>query len=161
MEDGTRKPGDLWSGVALAALGLYIIIQAGQWEYLGPEGPGPGFFPLWYGVAMLGFSALLIVSNLRRGYSRGNAIDWTKLGRALSTWSALAVSVALFKPLGFVISFALLTYFIVAVMYRRPLATAAPVAVASAGGSYLGFDRPLSVPRPVGVLASYPGKSPQ
>src|SRR3989442_12307697 len=128
MEDRTRKSGDLWSGVALAALGLYIIVQARQWEYLGPEGPGPGFFPLWYGVAMLGFSALLIVSNLRRGYSRGNAIDWTKLGRALSTWFALAVSVALFKPLGFVISFALLTYFIVAVVYRRPLATPALVA---------------------------------
>jgi putative tricarboxylic transport membrane protein len=152
MEDGTRKSGDLWSGVALAALGLYIIIQAGQWEYLGPEGPGPGFFPLWYGVAMLALSALLIVSNMRRGYARGNAIDWTKLARAFSTWFALAVSVALFKPLGFVISFALLTYFIVAVMYRRPLKTAALVAVASAGGFYLVFDLALSVPLPVGVL---------
>ena len=152
MEDRTRKSGDLWSGVALAALGLYIVIQAGQWEYLGPEGPGPGFFPLWYGVAMLALSVLLIVSHLRQGYARGNAIDWTKLGRALSTWFALAVSVALFKPLGFVISFALLTYFIVAAMYRRPLATAALAAVASAGGFYLVFDRALGVPLPVGVL---------
>ena len=152
MEDGTRKSGDLWSGVALAALALTIIIQARQWEYLGPEGPGPGFFPLWYGVAMLALSVLLIVSHLRREYARGNAIDWTKLGRALSTWFALAVSVALFKPLGFVVSFALLTYFIVAVMYRRPLATAALAAVASAGGFYLVFDRALGVPLPVGLL---------
>ncbi len=152
MEEGTRKSGDLWSGIALAALGAYIVIQARQWEYLGPEGPGAGFFPLWYGIAILGLSVLLIVSHLRRGSARGNAIDWTKLGRALSTWLALAVSVALFKPLGFVISFALLTYFIVAVMYRRPLATAALVAVASAAGFYLVFDRALSVPLPVGVL---------
>ncbi len=152
MEEGTRKSGDLWSGIALAALGAYIVIQARQWEYLGPEGPGAGFFPLWYGIAILGLSVLLIVSNLRRGAARGNAIDWTRLGRALTTWLALAVSVALFKPLGFVISFALLTYFIVAVMYRRPLATAALVAVASAAGFYLVFDRALSVPLPVGVL---------
>jgi len=152
MEEETRKSGDLWSGIALAALGAYIVIQARQWEYLGPEGPGAGFFPLWYGIAILGLSVLLIVSHLRRGSARGNAIDWTKLGRALSTWLALAVSVALFKPLGFVISFALLTYFIVAVMYRRPLATAALVAVASAAGFYLVFDRALSVPLPVGVL---------
>jgi len=152
MEEGTRKSGDLWSGIVLAALGAYIVIQARQWEYLGPEGPGAGFFPLWYGIAILGLSALLIVSNLRRGAVRGNAIDWTRLGRALTTWLALAVSVALFKPLGFVISFALLTYFIVAVMYRRPLATAALVAVASAAGFYLVFDRALSVPLPVGVL---------
>jgi len=152
MEEGTRKSGDLWSGIALAALGAYIVIQARQWEYLGPEGPGAGFFPLWYGIAILGLSVLLIVSHLRRGSARGNAIDWTKLGRALTTWLALAVSVALFKPLGFVISFALLTYFIVAVMYRRPLATAALVAVASAAGFYLVFDRALGVPLPVGVL---------
>ena len=152
MEEGTRKSGDLWSGIALAALGAYIVIQARQWEYLGPEGPGAGFFPLWYGIAILGLSVLLIVSHLRRGSARGNAIDWTKLGRALTTWLALAVSVALFKPLGFVISFALLTYFIVAVMYRRPLATAALVAVASAGGFYLVFDLALGVPLPVGVL---------
>ena len=152
MEDGTRKSGDLWSGIALAVLGLYIVIQARQWEYLGPEGPGAGFFPLWYGVAILGLSALLIVSHFRRGFDRGNAIDWARLVRAFSTWLALAVSVALFKPLGFVISFALLTYFIVAVMYRRPLKTAALTAVASAAGFYLVFDRALSVPLPVGFL---------
>ena len=152
MEDGTRKSGDLWSGVALALLGAYIIVQAWQWDYMTPEGPGPGFFPLWYGVAMLGLSALLIVSNLRRRSVRGNAIDWPRLVRALSTWFALAVSVALFKPLGFVVGFALLTYFVVAVMYRRPLKTAALVAVLSAAGFYLVFDLALGVPLPVGIL---------
>ncbi len=152
MEDGTRKSGDLWSGIALAALGAYIVIQARQWEYLGPDGPGAGFFPLWYGVAILGLSVLLIVSHLRRESERGNPTDWTRLGRALSTWFALAVSVALFKPLGFVISFALLTYFIVAVMYRRPLKTAALAAVATAAGFYLVFDLALSMPLPVGIL---------
>jgi len=30
-------------------------------EYLGTDGPGAGFFPLWYGVAILGLSLLLIV----------------------------------------------------------------------------------------------------
>ena len=152
MEDGARKSGDLWSGVALAALGGYIIIQAWQWEYLGPDGPGAGFFPLWYGIAILGLSLLLIVSHLRRVPDRATPADWTKLGRALSTWFSLAVSVALFKPLGFVISFALLTYFIVAVMYRRPLKTAALVALATAAGFYLVFDRALGVPLPVGIL---------
>ena len=82
MEEGTRKSGDLWSGIALAALGAYIVIQARQWEYLGPEGPGAGFFPLWYGVAMLALSVLLIVSNLRRGSARGAPED---LGRSFET----------------------------------------------------------------------------
>ena len=152
MAEGTRKSGDLWSGVALAALGIYIIIQARQWEYLGPEGPGAGFFPLWYGMAMLALAVLLIVSNLRRKSAGAMPIEWHRVGRALSTWLALAMCIALIRALGFAISFALLTYFVVAVMYRRPLKIAAMVAVASAAGFYLVFALALGVPLPVSAL---------
>ena len=152
MEDKTRKPGDLWSGLALAALGAYIVVQAWGWDYLTPEGPGPGFFPLWYGIAMVALSAVLVVSHLRRRSSLRKTIAWDRVGRALSTWLALVVSIALFKPLGFVIGFALLTYFLVAVMYRRPLKVAAAVALASTAGFYLVFSLALGVPLPAGPL---------
>lgn len=152
MEDRTRKSGDLWSGLALAALGAYIIVQASRWDYLTPEGPGAGFFPLWYGIAMAALSAVLVASHLRQRSSLRTTIAWDRVGRALSTWLALAVSVALFKPLGFVIGFALLTYFLVAVMYRRPLKVAALVAVASTAGFYLVFSLALGVRLPTGPL---------
>jgi putative tricarboxylic transport membrane protein len=152
MQDGTRSSGNLWSGLALAALGIYIMVQALQWEYVTPEGPGPGFFPLWYGVAMLALSAVLVVSELARRSARRAAIDWKQLGRALTTWLALAVSVALVKPLGFLVSFALLTYFIVAFIYRRPQKTAVLVAVASAAGFFLVFRLALGVALPAGAL---------
>ena len=151
-EDGTRSPGDLWSGVALAALGVYIVVQAWQWDYLGPDGPGPGFFPLWYGVAMIALAGLLVASQLRRAPVRARVMNWARIGRALSTWLALAVSVALFKFLGFVLSFTLLTYFIVAVLYGKPLRTAAVAAVATGAGFYLVFDLALGLGLPVGVL---------
>ena len=152
MEEGTRPSGDLWSGVALGALGSYIIAQAWQWDYLTPEGPGAGFFPLWYGVAMVALAAVLVVASLKRNSAGGNSIDWSRVRRALVTWLALSVAVALFKPLGFVTSFALLTFFIVAAMYRRPLRVAALVAVASSAGFYLVFSLALDVPLPVGIL---------
>jgi putative tricarboxylic transport membrane protein len=152
MEDRTRKSGDLWSGLALAALGAYIVVQAWRWDYLTPEGPGAGFFPLWYGIAIVALSAVLVVSHLRQRSSLRITIAWDRVGRGLSTWLALVVSVALFKPLGFVISFALLTYFLVAVMYRRPLKVAAAVAVASTAGFYLVFSLGLGVPLPAGPL---------
>lgn len=152
MQDRTRNLGDLGSGLALAALGTYVIVQALQWDYVTPEGPGPGFFPLWYGMAMLALSAALVVSELRRRSAGGTPINWNPVGRALSTWLALAASVALLKPLGFLVSFALLTYFIVAVMYRRPLKIAALVAAASAAGFFLVFQLALGVSLPVGVL---------
>ena len=64
MEEKSQKSGDLWSGLALAALGVYIVAEARQWDYLAPEGPGAGFFPLWYGVAMIVLSLALVYQGL-------------------------------------------------------------------------------------------------
>ena len=61
-----RNKADLWSGLALAALGMYIVVEARRWEYLGPEGPGAGFFPLWYGIAMVALSVALVASSALR-----------------------------------------------------------------------------------------------
>lgn len=153
MEGGTRKKsGDLWSGIALALLGVYIVAQARQWDYMGPDGPGPGFFPLWYGVAMLALSVLLVASHLRRAPLRDKPLEWRRIGRALGVWLALAVCVGLFGTIGFVAGLALLTYFIAAVMYRKPAWTAASVAAATAVGFYLVFDLALGLGLPSGVL---------
>ena len=57
------------------------------WEYLGQDGPGPGFFPLWYGIAMLvAVRALVLIlkgASRRRGIVdwRGSAARFARLGR--------------------------------------------------------------------------------
>ena len=137
---------DLWSGLALALLAAYIIVQASRWDYTGPDGPGAGFFPLWYGIAMLVLSAVLVASSLLR--RRPESVDWRGAGRALAVSAALAVAVTLFKLAGFVIGFAALVFFIVAVMFRRPWPLAAAVAVGLAGGFYLVFPLLLGVNLP-------------
>jgi hypothetical protein len=152
MEEETRKSGDLWSGLALLLLGAYIVVEASRWEYLGTDGPGAGFFPRWYGIAMGALALLLIASHFRRRPSGQSTVAWPRIRRALGVWLALAASVALFKPLGFLLSFALLTFFIVAALYRRPLRVAAAVALASAAGFYLAFPFALGVALPVGAL---------
>jgi putative tricarboxylic transport membrane protein len=155
MAEKHRRTADLWSGLALTALGAYIVSAAWQWEYLGSDGPGPGFFPMWYGVAMVVLSGFLVVSSALDKTGTGESesgIDWIRIRRALAAWLAFAVSVALFKLIGFVSSFALLTFFIVAVMYRRPVKVAAIVAAATAAGFYLVFSVALGVALPVGVL---------
>jgi putative tricarboxylic transport membrane protein len=88
-----KAPGaDFWSGLALGGLGAYIVFEASRWEYLGPDGPGPGFFPLWYGIAMAGLSLVLVVSStLQR---EAEAIDWRGAGRAFGAWGALLAAVA-------------------------------------------------------------------
>ena len=137
---------DFWSGLVLGGLGAYIVVQGSRWEYLGADGPGPGFFPVWYGIAMAGLSLLLVISSVKdKSTAR---IDWTGAGRAFTAWAALAVSVALLKLAGFVISFAALTFFIVAVMYRRPAWVAAVVAIAAAAAFYAVFPLALGVKLP-------------
>jgi putative tricarboxylic transport membrane protein len=138
-----RRSPDFWSGLALAALGGYIVVAARGWDYLAPDGPGPGFFPTWYGVAILGLSLVLVFAS-----DKGQLADWRGAGRALTTWGVFAASLALMKFVGFAISFALLTYFIVALMYRRPPLVATVTAAAIVGAFYLIFPLALGVALP-------------
>ncbi len=148
------KHGDAISGAVLAALGVYIVMQSRAWDYYTLDGPGPGFFPFWYGAAMVALSLLLVANTARNGNANANgtseAIDWRGVGRALATWLAFALSVALMEWLGFLISFALLTLFVVWFIFHRSLATAAMVAVGAALGFHLMFPVALSVALPIG-----------
>jgi putative tricarboxylic transport membrane protein len=145
------RNGDVISGAVLAALGVYILMQSRAWDYYTPDGPGPGFFPFWYGGLMAVLSLVLVGNAIRNGSPEGS-IDWRATGRALTTWLAFAISVALMQPLGFVVSFALLTFFVVAVTFRRPLMTAAVTAVLAALAFHLTFPVALNVPLPTGLL---------
>jgi ABC-type transport system involved in multi-copper enzyme maturation permease subunit len=92
---------------------------------------------------MLALSLVLVFSR-----KENHKIEWKGAGRAFATWGAFAVSVAVLKIVGFLISFAVLTFFIVAVMYRRPPAIAALVAIGVAAGFYLIFPLALGVALP-------------
>ena len=140
------RSADFWSGLALGGLGAYIIVTASGWEYVGQDGPGPGFFPLWYGILMAALSAMLVVSSLSRKDDR--RIDWSGARAAFTTWAVFALMVAALKLVGFVIGFAALTFFIVLVMYRKPLKVAAITALALSAGFYLLFPLALGVKLP-------------
>jgi putative tricarboxylic transport membrane protein len=139
------------SGAVLAALGVYIVLQARAWDYTTPDGPGPGFFPTWYGIAMIGLSLALVVSRIRRPDAKGR-IEWHNAWRALATWIGFALAIALMQPLGFLTSFALLTFVLVALVFRRSAWTAAATAVGAALGFYVVFPLLLSLPLPTGVF---------
>jgi putative tricarboxylic transport membrane protein len=147
------RDGDVISGGLLAALGLYIVLEARTWPYSGPAGPGPGFFPLWYGVLMVALSLVLVGGRIAKARVEDDRrADWGGIGRALGTWLAFVTAVALLKPLGFVLSLALLTFFIVAVIFRRSVMAAGLTAGAVALGFHLTFPVALGVQLPVGLL---------
>lgn len=149
----TRR-GDFISGAVLTGLGLYIIVEARRWGYATPDGPGPGFFPLWYGIAMVLLSVALVVSAILKSppAEKPAAINWREVGNALTAWASLTVCIGLLKVLGFAISFALFTFFVVAHLYRQPVKTALLVSIGSSLGFYLVFALALNVSLPTGLL---------
>ena len=151
------RRGDFWSGLALAALGAYILLEARRWIYLGEDGPGPGFFPIWYGGAMVALSLCLVFRTVLRSPHdpsvKQDASKRRELARALTCWLAFVGCIALLPVLGFIPAFALLTWFIVALMFGQPQRIALPLAVGGALGFWAIFAWALDLPLPTGLWA--------
>ena len=144
---------DVLSGAVLAALGVFILSQALQRNYLGPDGPGPGFFPLWYGLAMIALSlGLVLKATIRPDPESRKPIDWNGTGRALLTWAAFAGTIAVMLPLGFFVSLGLLTIFVVWWVMGKSVSTAVLTAIGVAIGFWLVFPFALGLALPTGTL---------
>lgn len=146
------RAGDFWSGLALAALGAWIVSEARGWTYMGEDGPGPAFFPLWYGGAMIVLSLALVAGAVVRRGADAPPVRMGDLGRALMCWLAFVAAIALMHLVGFVFAFALLTWFVIAVMARRPQRVALPIAIGGALAFYALFTWALEVALPPGIL---------
>lgn len=151
MTKDILRNGDVISSAVLAALGVYIVMEARHWNYLGDDGPGPAFFPIWYGIVMIVLSLALIAITIVNK-PKAETPDWQGIGRALVTWAAFAVCAALMGWLGFLIAFALLTFFMITFVFRQSPVTAGIAAVVAAAGFYLVFPFALNVALPTGVF---------
>ncbi len=151
MHKGILRNGDVISAAALAALGVYVFVQSRQWAYYGDDGPGPGFFPAWYGCAMVALSLALIVVTIWKQRAT-EEVDWGGVRRALATWLVFAACAAAMPWLGFSVCFAILTFFMVAVVFRQSVMSAVIAALAASAGFYILFPLVLQVPLPVGVF---------
>jgi putative tricarboxylic transport membrane protein len=143
------KNGDLLAGLSLVGMGIFIIQRSLQLDYVNEYGPGPGFLPLWIGIGFVALAFSLVVTTVLRTASPEEG-EWNKVGRALAAWGGLIVATALLNRLGFILSFTILTLFLVFVLDRRPLLASLAVAVGSAFGFYLIFSVALRVSLPVG-----------
>ena len=52
-----------WAGLFLLALGCFIVQQSQQWQILGANGPGVGFFPLAYGSLIVLLALVLTLKS--------------------------------------------------------------------------------------------------
>ncbi len=154
MRKALFKDADVIAGSCTAALGVYITLTASRWEVMGADGPGPGFFPIGYGIALIILSLILIFQRFTAPLTSeaGAAFDWEGFGRAAATWAAFAVSALAMQTAGFYIAFGVLTVFLAGFVFGKPLKTALLTGVLSAAGFYIVFCLALDVSLPVGIL---------
>ncbi|HTM78060.1 MAG TPA: tripartite tricarboxylate transporter TctB family protein [Devosia sp.] len=146
--------------VVLIALGGYVVIQALAMSYYTPVGPGPGFFPFWLGLILIGLSAASLVASVvsklpevfedaiipERAAGLQMAINFAMVG-----FFGLTV-----VPLGFVLS--MVTVLLVLLLVNRVhLLMALAVALGGGLGASYAFANWLHVylpPAPYGALSA-------
>ena len=144
----TRADTVIGAGLALAFIAL--VRASTSLTYQSEFSPGPGFAPLWLGIAGTALSAWVAF----KGARAAPPPPFTRAGlvRIALAIAGLVVAVALAEPAGFLVTLtAYLLFVTLAVERMRPL----PAVAATLGTMlliYLVFVRFLAVPLPKGPL---------
>src|SRR5262245_53376154 len=161
-----KRP-DIASGLVLVGLGIFVTQQSTKLSYRDEFGPGPGLLPFWLGLLVIALAALLVISNLTLPSSKGREKDQEAvplpLGeggpkgrvrvaglypRVALAWVGRVAMVAVLDALGFILSFGLLTFFLVYAVERRSLVNAVIVTIAMTLSFLLLFRVIIPLPLP-------------
>ncbi len=153
MNRNILRDGDVIAGGLTGALGVYITMTAMKWEIMGPDGPGPGFFPVGYGVALVALSLVLIFQRvLAQRTQDETSFNWEGLRRAATAWFAFAGAAALMPMIGFYVSLGLLALVLSLTVFQKSLKTALLNGALMALGFYIVFGLALDLSLPTGRL---------
>src|SRR5262245_2255225 len=136
------------AGAVMLLAGALVLAASTDLPFGTLASPGAGMLPTVVIVVMMAFAALLW---LGAGASPPlGAIAWADAGHALRVLGVTAAAVALYIPLGFVASVALLLFVLTFAVERKPFINA----LAFSGGAtllaYLVFGTLLNAPLPRG-----------
>ena len=148
-----RDKSELLAGILLTSFGTLVIYEARDLPYVSEFGPGPGFFPLWIGIGIVLCSLSMLCIYFWRGAASAEETTKTSapgMSRALSAWLMFVVAIALVSLIGFALSLALLTVFLILVLDGRSFRIAIGVALGLAVSFHLLFTVALGVSLPAG-----------
>ena len=138
------------AGSAFVALGIGVLALSGDLPVGTLSFPGAGMMPKLVAGLMIVFGLLLVG---RAGESAPLAsLAWGDLPHAARVIAITAVAIALYQPLGFIITMALLLFTLTFGAERRPVLAAAAFSAGVVALTYLLFAVVLKTPLEPGVL---------
>ena len=127
-----------------------VFAISGELPFGTLSAPGAGMMPKLAAGAMMVFAALLVVA--ARDSAPLASIDWSDRGHAALVILIAAAAVLAYRPLGFLITMALLVFALLVVVERRRLAWAAAYSIGLTLFAYWLFGKALKSPLERGLL---------
>ncbi|MGI5273853.1 tripartite tricarboxylate transporter TctB family protein [Nonomuraea sp. CA-218870] len=149
-------------GLALVVLGLGVLVVVGTLDVSAAAsrlGPGPRFFPMLVGGAMILIGLFYVADVLRGGHGdpeesedvdAAAPADWRGVGLVSGVFLAFT---AVLDVLGWVIAGSLLFFGLSVALGAEHRLRAAVIAMVLATGTYLVFVKGLGVTLPAGLLS--------
>jgi hypothetical protein len=138
------------AGSVFVALGIVVLALSGDLPVGTLSFPGAGMMPKLVAGLMIVFGLLLVG---RAGESAPLAsLAWGDLPHAARVIAITAVAIALYQPLGFIITMALLLFTLTFGAERRPVLAAMAFSAGVVALTYLLFAVVLKTPLEPGVL---------
>jgi putative tricarboxylic transport membrane protein len=145
-----KKWSDIIASLFFAFIGMGVMLKAVQLRIGTATEPQPGFFPFLGGITITILSGFLLVQAWR-GRSAGTQ-SFGNLRRPSLLILGLFFYVFLLDALGYIISTTLLAAIVLYIMETKPWWVLAGVSLSLSIGTFILFDRLLSMPLPKGIL---------
>jgi hypothetical protein len=132
------------------ALGIVVFAISGELPFGSLSAPGAGMMPKLAAALMMLFAALLMVG--ARESPALARMDWSDRNHAALLVTITALAAAAYRPLGFLVTMALLVFALLVVVERRRLLRSAAFSVALTLAAYWLFGKALKSPLERGLL---------
>lgn len=139
---------DRVAGVALIAVGLYVLWESRSLPLGTLHNPGPAYMPVVLALLLMLFGALTAATG--GAAPRLASVAWSEWRHALLILFVCAFTALALERLGWRVTIAIALAFLLAVVERKRVLVAAVFALGLALGTFYLFDTLLRVPLPRG-----------
>jgi hypothetical protein len=138
------------AGAIFIALGLVVFAISGDLPFGSLSAPGAGMMPKVVTGFMILFGALVMLGAARSAPLA--SLDWSDRNHAALVVLITGAAVAVYRPLGFLVTMSLLVFLLLVVVERRNALAAAAYAIGLTLFAYWLFGKALRSPLEQGIL---------